>query len=130
MAVSGFWPRACDVVTSSGGTSLLQRPEWDGAIVTICDRSLSLTSKHTVMGLFKKFGASSEAVKLGRKHAVGLAMDMPGRVAADYRAAGVASGPPKFRAYDPEVSVRKREVEENGAGVERRGSEGHCTRFS
>lgn len=68
-------------------------------------------------------------MKLGRKHAVGLAMDMPGRVAAEYRAAGAAAGAPEIRDFDAEVSIRKRTPVHVDAGSDSRESEVYGTRF-
>ena len=97
-------------MTSGGGTSLQQRPERDSAVVRICDQTLSRTGKHTIMGLFKKFGAASGPVVLGRCHGVSevTRSGMSSRVAAEYRAAGAAAGAPEIRDHDLEVSITKR----------------------
>ena len=111
-------------MTLGGGTSLQQRPERDGAVVTICDRTLSLTSKHTIMGLFKKFGTASGPVVLGRHHGVSKVMrsGMSRRVAAEYRAAGAAAGAPEIRDHDLQVSITKRASVHVDGSVVRRGS--------
>ena len=60
------------------------------------------------MGLLKKFGPAAGPVLLGRNHVQVPMRAMPGRVAAEYGAAGAAAGAPEIREFDAEVSIRKR----------------------